>query len=178
MQMLKVLLLILAVSIPAALPAQEQTPEPDPEQKLRKLFAERAVLFDRAEHLFRQENAFFGGKSKNDLRAIVDQLQEVIEKDNEIIAEVERLKYSEEYVNFDLEQSLIQANRKAAELAHANENLRKRLRETQQRLADLRSGELPEEEGDSGSSVVGYLVVIGLLAAGFVVLLVLWWRNR
>lgn len=57
-------------------------------QRLSRLMQERDQLYEEWEYYQDQNNAFFGGKSKEDLSNIIEVQKGIIAKDNEIVEEV------------------------------------------------------------------------------------------
>lgn len=57
-------------------------------QRLSRLMQERDQLYQDWEYYKSQNNAFFGGKSKEDLSNIIEVQQQIITKDNDILEEV------------------------------------------------------------------------------------------
>ncbi|MEJ8757830.1 hypothetical protein WG947_12525 [Pontibacter sp. H259] len=57
-------------------------------QRLGRLMQERDQLYEEWEYYQEQNNAFFGGKSKEDLSNIIEVQKGIIAKDNEIVEEV------------------------------------------------------------------------------------------
>ena len=69
--------------------------EPRPDSVLNLLIGQRARLFREWEADRQERNAFFGGQSKKDLRNIIETLEHILGKDNDILAELNRLKQLE-----------------------------------------------------------------------------------
>lgn len=142
-------------------------------QRLDSLFHQRDVMFDTAHYLYRQNNAFFGGKSKSDLQNIIRELQRIIAKDSEIIMEVHYLRANDKYVNFNLEHNIVQANERANELQRANQMLQKKLEE-----ARNSSGTENVQETSASKGFTFSIWIIILLVASNITFITLWLRSR
>jgi predicted ATP-dependent protease len=66
-----------------------------PDSTLNVLIAQRARLYQTWKANEQERHALFGGQSKNDLRRIIQTLEQILAKDNEILAELNRLKEQE-----------------------------------------------------------------------------------
>jgi ElaB/YqjD/DUF883 family membrane-anchored ribosome-binding protein len=66
-----------------------------PDSVLNVLIGQRFRLYRDWSANQQERNALFGGQSKNDLRRIITTLERILAKDNEILAELNRLKEQE-----------------------------------------------------------------------------------
>jgi CRISPR/Cas system-associated endoribonuclease Cas2 len=60
------------------------------QKSLEKLLDERDTLYGKQEVLASRNSTFWGTQSKRDLRKMVENLEEILRKDNEIIAAIKR----------------------------------------------------------------------------------------
>lgn len=66
-----------------------------PDSALTVLIGQRAKLYRAWSANQAERNALFGGQSKKDLRRIITTLEQILDKDNQILAELSRLKEQE-----------------------------------------------------------------------------------
>lgn len=102
--------------------------EPRPDSVLNLLIRQRSKLFREWEADKQERNAFFGGQSKNDLRNIIETLEHILGKDNDILAELNRLKQQEvnEWRNrhSDAGQKMNDYLRESTEMVRENRQLK------------------------------------------------------
>src|SRR5436190_1450134 len=75
------------------------------QQKLDTLLVERKELYKNYEELQEIKSGFLGMQSKDDLKNIIETLDAIISKDNEIVREIYRT-HQEETMTFKKEQTL------------------------------------------------------------------------
>ncbi|WP_420154841.1 hypothetical protein [Siphonobacter sp.] len=66
-----------------------------PDSVLNILVSQRQGLYKQWAQNQQERNAFFGGQSKKDLRNIITTLEQILNKDNEILTELNRMKQAE-----------------------------------------------------------------------------------
>lgn len=88
-------LLLLGVLSAGSAGAQGPYRPSRPDSVLTILIDQRARLYRAWNANERERNALFGGQSKKDLRRIITTLEQILAKDNQILAELNRLKEQE-----------------------------------------------------------------------------------
>ncbi|MFT4033202.1 MAG: hypothetical protein QM669_12335 [Siphonobacter sp.] len=137
-----------------------------PDSVLNLRMNQRELLYKEWAENQKERNAFFGGQSKNDLRAIIETLTKIVQKDNEIIAEVNRLKQFEvtelKRRQTDASQRVNQYLDESGTLMEENKQLRSRIEALNKKLNTV--------ESQNNTPFYSTLVVLILSWAGFYVM--------
>ncbi|NML64331.1 hypothetical protein HHL22_03845 [Hymenobacter sp. RP-2-7] len=163
-----------------ALPAQAQTPPaaPPASSPLPRLLAERRVLTERYAAASAQRHALFGltgQPSKKDLQQVVDALQEIVDKDGEIVAALNQTAQQAQTTASTLQNTgRDDRNLTAQRLAELQNDLQNsRLRERQ---AAARQQALAAELAEAQRGRTGRDALLAALAVACLGLLL--WRRR
>lgn len=129
---------------------------------LDQLLQERDSLITRYHDLQQENNAFFGGKSKNDLRNIIGNLQKVINKDAEVVRALRSRSVKKQYQltdknrkSYDELQELQQEN---ARFRREVARLRKENAEMPETIASLKS----DKNTAQSLNIILILVIFGM----------------
>lgn len=159
-------LMMILLSPLFAQPSAEESDEfRELDEQLTELFRQRKQLYDEARKHYSRNSAIFGGKSKNDLRTIIQDLEQIIEKDNRIISTIEKQrdvreqeKSQSEYMNYSLETAVSKVNQRTLELERANLNLQKQVTQKENRLIAL------EESLSKAQQQRGLFILLSVIA--------------
>ena len=142
-----------------------------PDSVLNLLVGQREDLYKKWSEDQQERNAFFGGQSKNDLRNIIATMEKILKKDNEILAELNRMKNSEvaelRRKNSDINQRVNTYLGESGALMEENRQLKDQLERNRRRLDDI------EEQ-----SRRPFQITAGLLVMSWVGFFLVWRRVR
>ncbi len=129
------------------------------QEEINKLTLEREALYSKYKETENLSSGLFGNRSKDDLQASIDALNEIIKKDNEILDELKNLQananteFTNKYNDLILQNNeLSQKNRELLELSERHKGYSK---ENHQMLQDTE---------DRQVLFMSLLVIFGLLA--------------
>jgi uncharacterized protein YeeX (DUF496 family) len=129
------------------------------QEEINKLTLERETLYNKYKETENLSTGLFGNRSKDDLQASIDALNEIIKKDNEILDELKNLQananveFTNKYNDLILQNNeLSQKNRELIELSERHKGYSK---ENHQMLQDTE---------DRQVLFISLLVIFGLLA--------------
>ncbi|MDQ1088067.1 hypothetical protein [Siphonobacter sp. SORGH_AS_1065] len=112
-----------------------------PDSVLNVLVGQRGTLYKKWAQDQKERNAFFGGQSKKDLRNIIETLENILAKDNEILAELNRMKQGEvaelRRRNSDVAQKANSYLGESGALMEENKLLRRDLENYRKRVKEL-----------------------------------------
>lgn len=141
-----------------------------PDSVLNLLVGQREDLYKKWSEDQKERNAFFGGQSKGDLRNIITTMEQIVKKDNEILAELNRMKESEvsqlRRRNADVNQRVNEYLGESGALMEENRQLKDQLERNRRRLDDI------EEQ-----SRRPFQITAGLLVMSWVGFFLLWKRR-
>jgi uncharacterized protein YecE (DUF72 family) len=158
-----------------------QTPALTPDPRLPALLAERKTLTDRYRDASAQRHSLFGNKpSKKDLQEVVDALQGIVDKDQQIVDVLNetaqkattasaRLAATTTHLETSSRDDRNLTAQRLSELTNETENMRQR---EKQQLARLRDLEAEVAEAKQGHFVRDALIAgLAVLCVGLVVAL-------
>ncbi|MGV3539892.1 MAG: hypothetical protein ACO1OQ_08785, partial [Rufibacter sp.] len=176
---------------PSTAPATGQTPEvpkptvPASQAKIENLITDREQLVLKYDYLKTQGNNFWGKASKEDMRAVIEALKEVLQKDEEIIHAVEqanletRRSVAKRAAELEAEarklNSQVQGDKRVvtdniyslkASLANAQNLARRRerqIREMEERLEEANDAKFEHD------AIAAFLAMFTLVLAGYIV---------
>lgn len=174
MVLLRLLIVLLAAAL---LPAAAQAP-PVAASPLPRLLAERQILTQQYAEASTQRHSFFGNQpSKKDLQEVVNALQGIVDKDEQIVAVLNQTTQTAQTAATQLQATgrddrNLTAER-LAELQNEQQNFRERTKQAAGRERALAADLADARQGRSGRDAL-----IAGLALGCIVLIVLLIRRR
>lgn len=161
---LKTLLAIILFSLAGyAQPAQDATSQQEAQAELQRMMSRRADLLQQWRRFNLEENALFGGKSKKDLRNILETQQKIIELDNQILnfgkLENYEKKQSEKMENLQRHRSLYS---RLDSLEQVNSRYDVLLKAAEKRESTARN-QIAKQQSRNNGLALALVLVTGLL---------------
>jgi chromosome segregation ATPase len=180
-----VLVLLGAMSGLLSAPAFGQTDSAAPDSRLPRLLRERSVLTRRYAAASEQRNSLFGNKaSKKDLQEVVDALQGIVDKDQQIVDVLNETARKAQTTSVRLAAATTQLEstgrddrnltaQRLSELQNATENLRQRVKQQVARQGDFQAELAYYKQGQFVRDAL--IAFLTLLSIGLMVVL---WRKK
>lgn len=151
--------IVMLLMLQMAMPAAAQTPAITPDSPLPNLLTERKTLTDRYREASAQRHSLFGNKpSKKDLQEVVDALQGIVDKDQQIVNVLNRTAQAAQTNSVRLATTTTHLEtssrddrnltaQRLSELTNETENLRQREKQQLTRQRDLEAEVAEAKQG-------------------------------